>query len=102
MFKDGKPEKDASKLYDSHITATIPYYDTFNIEVINFVRANWQRLQMERGKFAGDAASHIKRFGVEYFPVTVEEHLSLLRETGFKIVELLCFSYLQAGFYAIK
>ena len=55
---------------------------------------------MERGKSA--AASHIKRFGVEYFPVSIEEHLSLLRETGFKSVELLWFSYLQAGFYAIK
>jgi len=63
---------------------------------------NRQRFQMERGKSAGATASHIKRFGVEYFPVTVEEHISLLRETGFKIVELLWFSYLQAGFYAIK
>jgi len=61
---------------------------------------NRQRFQMERGKSA--AASHIKRFGVEYFPVSIEEHLSLLRETGFKSVELLWFSYLQAGFYAIK
>jgi tRNA (cmo5U34)-methyltransferase len=230
MFKSGKPEKDASRLYDSHITATIPYYDTFNVEIINLVRAtgrepvlwldtgcgtanlisqaakafprtrflladpsaemlqetkqkmqnnaaanyqvlgpcgtqevslsegerpdvvsavlchhylnrqgrknategcfrlltdgglyitfenirplsaagteiglaNWQRFQMERGKSTGTAASHIKRFGVEYFPVSIEEHLSLLRETGFKSVELLWFSYLQAGFYAIK
>ena len=230
MFKSGKPEKGASKLYDSHITATIPYYDAFNVEIINLVRAtgrepvlwldtgcgtgnlvsraakafphtefiladpsaemlqeakqkmkkdavvnyrvlepcgtqeislpegerpdvvsavlchhyldkqgrknatgrcfhlltggglyitfenirplsaagteiglaNWQRFQRERGKSAAAAASHIKRFGVEYFPVSIEEHLSLLRETGFKSVELLWFSYLQAGFYAIK
>jgi tRNA (cmo5U34)-methyltransferase len=230
MFRSGKPEKDASKLYDSHIIATIPYYDTFNVEVISLVRttcrepvlwldtgcgtgnlvsqaakvfprtlfiladpsaemlqeakqrmqdgavanyqvlepcgtqevslsegerpdvvsavlchhyldkqgrknaaercfrlltdaglfitfenirpltmagteiglAKWQRFQMERGKSAGAAARHIKRFGIEYFPVTIEEHLSLLKETGFEIVELLWFSYLQAGFYAIK
>ncbi len=230
MFKSGKPEKGSSKLYDSHITATIPYYREFNKEVINLVRAtgrepvlwldtgcgtgslagraakafprtrfiladpsaemlqeakdkmqndaivnyqvlepcgtqhvslpqgenpdvvsavlchhyldkegrknatercfrlltrggiyitfenvrpltadgtkiglaNWKRFQMERGKSAEAAENHIKRFGVEYFPITMEEHLSLLKETGFKTVELLWFSYLQAGFYAIK
>jgi tRNA (cmo5U34)-methyltransferase len=64
--------------------------------------ANWQRFQMERGKSAGAAESHIKRFGIEYFPITIEEHLALLKETRFKTVELLWFSYLQAGFYAIK
>jgi tRNA (cmo5U34)-methyltransferase len=230
MFKSGKPEKGSSKLYDGHISGTIPYYQTFNLEIINLVTvagrepvlwldtgcgtgnlvsqaakafphtefiladpsaemlqeakqkmqhnavanyrilapcgtqevslpqgenpdiisavlchhyldkqgrknaaeicfrlltdgglfitfenirpltmagteiglANWQRFQLERGKSAGAAASHIKRFGIEYFPVTIEEHLSLLKETGFEIVELLWFSYLQAGFYAIK
>jgi len=39
MFKSGKPEKGSSKLYDSHITATIPYYQEFNLEIINLVRA---------------------------------------------------------------
>jgi tRNA (cmo5U34)-methyltransferase len=230
VFKSGKPEKGSSKLYDSHITATIPYYQAFNDEIVNLVRAagrepvlwldtgcgtanlvgqaakvfprtrfiladpsaemlqeakekmqneaivnyqvlapcgtqeislpkgespdvisavlchhyldkqgrknatercfhlltggglyitfenirplsgagteiglaNWQRFQIERGKSAETAASHIKRFGIEYFPIGIEEHLSLLKKTGFKIVELLWFSYLQAGFYAIK
>ena len=230
MFKSGKPEKGSSEFYDSHIKATIPYYQEFNLEIINLVRAagrepalwldtgcgtanlvsqaakvfprtrfiladpsaemlqearqkmqnnavanyqilapcgtqevslpqgespdvvssvlchhyldkegrknatercfhlltgeglymtfenirpvtaagteiglaNWQRFQMERGKSAGAAESHVKRFGIEYFPITIEEHLALLKETGFKTVELLWFSYLQAGFYAIK
>ena len=230
MFKSGKPEKGSSKLYDGHITATIPYYQAFNDEIVNLVRAacrepvlwldtgcgtanlvaqaakvfprtrfmladpsaemlqeakqkmqneavvnyqvlapcgtqeislpqgespdvisavlshhyldkqgrksatercfrlltggglyitfenirplsgdgteiglaNWQRFQIGRGKPAEAATSHIKRFGIEYFPITMEEHLSLLKKTGFKTVELLWFSYLQAGFYAIK
>jgi len=230
MFKSGKPEKGSSEFYDSHIKATIPYYQEFNLEIINLVRAagrepalwldtgcgtanlvsqaakvfprtrfiladpsaemlqearqkmqnnavanyqilapcgtqevslpqgespdvvssvlchhyldkegrknatercfhlltrgglymtfenirpltaagteiglaNWQRFQMERGKSSGAAESHIKRFGIEYFPITIEEHLALLKETRFKTVELLWFSHLQAGFYAIK
>jgi len=230
MFKGGKPEKGSSKLYNGHIAETIPYYQAFNLEIINFVKAlgkepavwldtgcgtgklinqaakvfprtrfiladpsvemlqeakqkmqnnaaadyyllepcatqeiavqlrdspdvitavlchhyldkdgrknatgrcfhllkgggiyitfenvrpltasgtdialaNWQRFQIEQGKSAEAAGSHIKRFGIEYFPITVEEHLALLKEAGFRVVELLWFSYIQAGFYAIK
>jgi tRNA (cmo5U34)-methyltransferase len=39
---------------------------------------------------------------MEYFPITIEEHLSLLREIGFEVIELLWFSYMQAGFYCQK
>jgi len=230
LFKSGKPENGSSKSYDGHITATIPYYQAFNLEIVNLVRsinkdpavwldtgcgtgnlvnqvakvfphtrfiladpstemlheakqkmlnkalvdfyflepdttqeivlpqgerpdvitailchhylnrearknatercfnllksgglyitfenirpmtasgtemalASWKRFQIEQGKSAEAAESHIKRFGIEYFPVTVEEHLSLLKASGFSVVELLWFSYMQAGFYAIK
>jgi tRNA (cmo5U34)-methyltransferase len=64
--------------------------------------ANWRRFQIEQGKSVATAERHIKRFGIEYFPITVGEHLALLKEAGFRTVELLWFSYLQAGFYAIK
>jgi tRNA (cmo5U34)-methyltransferase len=45
---------------------------------------------------------HRNRFGKAYFPITVCEHLTLLRDTGFAAAELFWFSYMQAGFYAIK
>ena len=50
-------------------------------------------------EFADD---HVKRFDTQYFPITVEEHLAVLRETGFSAVELFWFSRMQAGFYAVK
>ena len=65
-------------------------------------KANWKNFQIARGKTLADAENHIQRFGVEYFPITVQEHLSLLRGTGFKVVEMLWYSYMQAGFYCIK
>ena len=36
------------------------------------------------------------------FPITIEEHIKLLRECGFKSVDVLWTSYLQAGFWAVK
>ena len=65
-------------------------------------KTNWKNFQIAAGKTADEAENHIQRFGVEYFPITVEEHLALLRGCGFKVVELLWYSYMQAGFYCIK
>jgi tRNA (cmo5U34)-methyltransferase len=62
----------------------------------------WKRFQISKGKTVEEAENHIKRFGVEYFPITIEEHLSLLRKIGFSVVEIFWYSYMQAGFYCIK
>lgn len=65
-------------------------------------KARWRNYQTSSGKDAESAEKHLNRFGVEYFPITVDEHISLLRKAGFTVVELLWYSYMQAGFYAIK
>jgi len=62
----------------------------------------WENYQINMGKTYHEAAEHIKRFDKEYFPISIIDHLRLLNETGFKTVEILWASYLQAGFYAIK
>jgi len=62
----------------------------------------WKEFQIMSGKDKSEAEKHIKRFEVEYFPITIKEHLSLLENCGFKVVELFWYSYLQAGFYCIK
>jgi tRNA (cmo5U34)-methyltransferase len=45
---------------------------------------------------------HLARFDTEYLPITVSEHLQLLRNCGFRTGQLLWYSHMQAGFYAIK
>jgi tRNA (cmo5U34)-methyltransferase len=62
----------------------------------------WQRFQLNHGRARADVSEHLKRFNVSYFPITIQEHLALLKDTGFQTAELFWFSYLQAGFYAIK
>ena len=46
--------------------------------------------------------NEVQRFDVDYFPITIEEHLKLYRNCGFATVEILWFSCIQAGFYCIK
>ena len=65
-------------------------------------KANWKNYQLTAGKQLNEVEEHIKRFGTEYFPITVEDHLLLLRRCGFPLVELFWYSYMQAGFYCIK
>jgi tRNA (cmo5U34)-methyltransferase len=65
-------------------------------------KANWKNFQVAAGKQVDIAEEHIKRFGTEYFPITVEDHISLLRSCGFPVVELFWYSYMQAGFYCVK
>lgn len=62
----------------------------------------WHNFQLAYGRTETEIKEHLERFDNEYFPITIEEHLKLLRETGFRTVELFWYSYMQAGFYCIK
>jgi tRNA (cmo5U34)-methyltransferase len=71
-------------------------------EGVSIGKENWSNYQLKMGRSKETVRGHMARFDVEYHPITVEEHLQLLRKTGFQAVELLWYSYMQAGFYAIK
>lgn len=71
-------------------------------EGIEVVKEYVKNFQLKRGRDADTVQNFLKRFDVEYFPIKVEEHLSLLEKTGFKVVEMFWMSYMQAGFYCIK
>ena len=60
----------------------------------DFIRTNFRDEEKVR--------KHVARRGTEVHPITIEEHLALLRKCGFTSVNLLWTSYLQAGFWAIK
>ena len=69
---------------------------------IEIGKSYWKNFQLEHGKDEEEINQHLARFDVEYFPITIEDHLAILRDTGFSTVEVLWYSYLQAGFYCIK
>jgi len=74
----------------------------FTEKGIEIGKKYWKDFQISKGKDEEEVESHLKRFNEEYFPITVEEHLSLFRKCGFEVVELFWYSYMQAGFYCIK
>ena len=62
----------------------------------------WVNFLREQGNTEQEIQMQIDRRGVETFPITAEQHLDLLKRTGFRSADLLWASYLQAGFMAIK
>jgi tRNA (cmo5U34)-methyltransferase len=74
----------------------------FTEKGIEIGKRRWGDYQLSKGKDKKTVEKHLERFDVEYFPITVEEHLDLYRECGFETVELFWLSYMQAGFYCIK
>jgi tRNA (cmo5U34)-methyltransferase len=69
---------------------------------IEIAKRKWGRYQESRGKTKEQVEAHLARFDKEYFPISIEEHHALYRSCGFKTVELLWYSYMQAGFYCLK
>ncbi len=64
--------------------------------------SRWARFLADHGNSPQDVQIQLDRRGTEVFPITIEEHIKLLRECGFRSVDLLWASYLQAGFWAVK
>lgn len=62
----------------------------------------WKQYQISQGKTEQESQEHISRYGNDYFPITIDEHKKLLKDCGFKVVELLWCSYMQAGLMGIK
>ena len=64
--------------------------------------SRWANFLAEHGNSEEDVQMHLNRRGVEVFPITIEEHIKLLRECGFRSADLIWTSYLQDGFWAVK
>lgn len=62
----------------------------------------WKRYQMEQGKSFEESNRHIERYGKDYFPISLSEHMELMRNCGFRVVEILWLSNMQVGFWGIK
>lgn len=62
----------------------------------------WKRFQVGQGRPGPVVREHARRFDKDYFPITAEEHLALLRETGLRNADVFWYSHMQAGFFGFK
>jgi len=62
----------------------------------------WSNFQILSGRDEKEVFKHTKRFNQAYYPITLQDHLELLKETGFRTYDIFWYSYMQVGLYAIK
>jgi len=62
----------------------------------------WRNYQISQGKSPEESEKHIQRYGKDYFPITLTEHMELMQECGFKVVEILWLSNMQVGIWGMK
>jgi tRNA (cmo5U34)-methyltransferase len=91
-----------SLLASGGVYVTFENIRPFTSRGVAAAKENWKRFQLSQGRAPVDVEEHLQRFDVDYHPITVEEHLLLLRKAGFSTVEMLWYSCMQAGFYGVK
>lgn len=62
----------------------------------------WQNYQMQQGKSMESSREHVGRYGKDYYPISISEHMEVMKAGGFNVVEILWVSYLQVGLLGIK
>ncbi|HIQ80852.1 MAG TPA: class I SAM-dependent methyltransferase [Candidatus Scatavimonas merdigallinarum] len=62
----------------------------------------WAYFQQQKGRKKEEIRAHLQRMNQQVFPITLKQQTAILQECGFKTVELLWASYMQAGLYAVK
>lgn len=106
-YSDKEQKKMAvSKCYESlkdngiYITFenTAPFTETGK----NILLRRLEKYGLAHGREEAEVKNHSERYGTEFFPITVEQQLEMLRNCGFRTAEVFWLSYMQAGFYAIK
>ncbi len=71
-------------------------------ESIKIGLKRWQNFQLSQGRKTEVVEEHTSRYNVKYFPITIQNHINLLKKTGFKTYDVFWYSYMQAGFYGVK
>lgn len=62
----------------------------------------WEKYQYSKGKSIKECEEHLSRYGTEYFPITIQEQIRILKECGFRNIEIFLCSYMQVGILARK
>ncbi|MCM1158333.1 MAG: class I SAM-dependent methyltransferase [Bacteroidales bacterium] len=100
-----------------HIAAIKNYYDALEengvyISFENFAPDSeegkrlylerWKQFQIAHGKTERETDLHIKRYGKDYFPMSIAELIEIMKDCSFRMEEILWVSYMQIGILVRK
>ena len=62
----------------------------------------WEKYQCSKGKSIKECKKHLNRYNTEYFPITIQEQIKIMKNCGFINAEIFWCSYMQVGILARK
>lgn len=68
----------------------------------NLYLKRWKKYQYNKGKSIEECENHLSRYHTNYFPITIQEQIKILRDCGFMSTEIFWCSYMQVGILARK
>lgn len=81
---------------------TFENFAPFDEAMKNLYLKRWKKYQYSKGKSIKECENHLSRYNTEYFPITIQEQIKILRDCGFMNVEIFWCSYMQVGILARK
>lgn len=105
-LKDNEKRQAINRCYhalkDNGILFILENFAPHSAIVTNLYLKRWKNYQLNHGKSTEESQKHIDRFNKDYFPVTIEENIQLLKDCGFRYIDIFWLSYMQAGILGLK
>lgn len=89
-------------LKEKGILITVENFAPCNEAVKKLYLKRWEIYQHSKGKSIRECEKHLSRYNTEYFPITIQEQIRMLRDCGFMSTEIFWCSYMQVGILARK
>lgn len=68
----------------------------------NLYLKRWEKYQYSKGKSIKECEKHLSRYNTEYFSITIQEQIRILKQCEFRSIEIFWCSYMQVGILARK
>ncbi len=89
-------------LKDEGVFITFENFAPFSEQGKKLYLERWKQFQINKGKSHDESQKHIERYGVGYYPITISKHVEIMKNCGFRAVEILWVSNMQVGLLGIK
>lgn len=89
-------------LKQNGVFITVENFAPSNEIIKNIFLERWKQHQIKNGKSEEESEQHINRYGVDYYPISIQDHITIMKQCGFQLVEVFWVSYMQIGLLGIK
>ncbi len=92
FFKLPTEEINYNLQFDMITAILVNHYLAYEERMKKLYLKRWEKYQYSKGKSIKECEKHLSRNNMEYFPITMQEQIRILKECGFRSIEIFCVS----------